>query len=74
MARKNIHADKDIKILELDPKITKVLYDNDIKTIGSLWELNKKKLKEIGFIDSDIKMISIKLQLLGLDLNKRVYS
>lgn len=74
MARKNIHADKDIKILGLDPKISKVLYDNNIKTIGSLWELNKKKLKDMGLIDSDIKMISIKLQLLGLDLNKRVYS
>lgn len=74
MARKNVHADKDIKILELDPKIDAILYDNEIKTIGNLWELNKKRLKELGLTDGDIKVISIKLQLLGLDLNKKVYS
>lgn len=74
MARKNIHADKDIKVLELDPKINKILYGNEIKTVGSLWELNKKKLKEFGLVDSDIKIVSIKLQLLGLDLNKKIYN
>lgn len=74
MAKKNIHADKDIKVLDLDPKVNKVLYDNEINTIGILWELNKKKLKELGLTDSEIKMISIKMQLLGIDLNKRVYN
>ena len=74
MAKKNIHADKDISVLELDPKINKILKDNDIKTIGDLWVLNKKRLKDLGIVDADIKLISIKLQLLGLDLNKKIYS
>lgn len=74
MARKNIHAEKDISVLELDPKLNKILKENNINTIGDLWILNKKKLKEIGIIDLDIKLISIKLQLLGLDLNKKIYN
>lgn len=74
MTKKNIHAEKDISDLELDPKVNKILKDNNINTIGDLWVLNKKKLKEIGIVDSDIKFISIKLQLLGLDLNKKVYN
>lgn len=74
MARKNVHAEKDISILELDPKLNKILKENNINTVGDLWVLNKKKLKEIGIVDLDIKLISIKLQLLGLDLNKKIYN
>ena len=74
MAKKNIHAEKDISVLDLDPKVNKILKGNNINTIGDLWILNKKKLKEIGLVDSDIKFISIKLQLLGLDLNKKIYN
>lgn len=74
MAKKNVHAEKDISVLELDPKVNKILKENNINTIGDLWILNKKKLKEIGIVDSDIKFISIKLQLLGLDLNKKIYN
>lgn len=70
----NIYAEKDIKILELDSDVVKVLLDNDIKTVGDVWVLNRKKLKALGLKDSDIKQVIIKLQLLGLDLNKRMYS
>ena len=70
----NIYADKDIKILELDTDIVKVLLDNEIKTVGDVWVMNRKKLKAIGLKDTDIKQVIIKLQLLGLDLNKRMYS
>lgn len=70
----NIYAEKDIKILELDSDIVKVLLDNEIKTVGDVWVMNRKKLKAIGLKDSDIKQVIIKLQLLGLDLNKRMYS
>ena len=70
----NIYAEKDIKILELDSEVVKVLVDNDIKTVGDVWVLNRKKLKALGLKDSDIKQVIIKLQLLGLDLNKRMYS
>ena len=74
MAKKNVHAEKDISVLELDPKLNKILKGNNINTVGDLWVLNKKKLKEIGIVDLDIKLISIKLQLLGLDLNKKIYN
>ena len=74
MAKKNVHAEKDISVLELDPKLIKILKENNINTVGDLWVLNKKKLKEIGIVDLDIKLISIKLQLLGLDLNKKIYN
>jgi mevalonate kinase len=75
MAKKtNIYAENDIKTMDLDSEVLKILLDNDIKTVGSLWELNRKKLKAMGVKDSDIKQIIIKLQLLGLDLNKRIYS
>lgn len=74
MAKKNVHAEKDISVLELDPKLNKILKENNINTVGDLWVLNKKKLKEIGIVDLDIKFISIKLQLLGLDLNKKIYN
>ena len=75
MAKKtNVYAENDIKTMDLDSEVLKILLDNDIKTVGSLWELNRKKLKAMGVKDSDIKQIIIKLQLLGLDLNKRIYS
>lgn len=75
MAKKtNIYADNDIKTMDLDSEVLNILLENDIKTVGNLWELNRKKLKAMGVKDSDIKQIIIKLQLLGLDLNKRIYS
>ena len=70
----NIYAEKDVKILELESDVLKVLKDNDINTVGDVWVLNRKKLKAMGLKDSDIKQVIIKLQLLGLDLNKRMYS
>lgn len=74
MAKKNIYVDKDIKILDLDKEIEVILRNNNIITIENIWVMNRKKLKELGLKDNDIKQITIKLQLLGLDLNKRIYS
>lgn len=74
MAKKNIYVDKDIKILDLDKEIEEILRKNNIATIENIWVMNRKKLKELGLKDNDIKQVTIKLQLLGLDLNKRIYS
>lgn len=71
---KSVYLENDIKILELDSSVNKILMSNDINKIGDLWVLNRKKLKEFGLKDSDIKTITIKMQLLGLDLNKKIYS
>ncbi len=74
MHKKNIYIEKDIGILDLDKQIVEILKKNEIVTIENLWVLNRKKLKEFGLKDNEIKQITIKLQLLGLDLNKRVYN
>lgn len=74
MLKKNIYVEKNIEILDLDKSIVDLLHKNEIVTIENLWVLNRKKLKEMGLKDNEIKQITIKLQLLGLDLNKRVYS
>lgn len=47
---------------------------NNITSIEKLWEMSRKDLKSIGFTYEEINDIAIKLQLNGLDLNKRVNS
>ena len=74
MQKKNAYIEKNINILDLDKSIVEVFRKNDIVTIEQLWVLNRKKLKELGLKENEIKQITIKLQLLGLDLNKRVYN
>ena len=67
------YLDKKIDILELDKNIINLLINNGINNICDLYVLNRKKLKEFGLSDSNINKISIKLQLLGLDLNGKKY-
>ncbi len=73
MKKINDNLKKDIKILDLDRECLTILKDNRINLIEDLWLLTKKDLKMFGINDKDIKYISIKLQLLGLDLNKKIY-
>ena len=72
--RKNEYVESDIDILELDSDVINLLRDKEINTVGLLWTQTRKSLKTLGLKDSDIKQIIIKLQLLGLDLNKKIYS
>jgi DNA-directed RNA polymerase alpha subunit len=65
--------DKNIKILVLDEEILPVLKNNNIVNIRDLWVLNRKSLKNIKLNDKQINDIIIKLQLIGLDLNKKIY-
>lgn len=69
----NKFLDENVKNLELDQEVIDLLKDNNINLINELWVCNRKKLKELGVKDADIKQIIIKLQLIGLDLNKKVY-
>ena len=62
-----------IDTLKLSKNINKILKENNIIYIKDLWILNRKKLKEIGLIDKEIKEVIISLQLQGLDLNKKIY-
>lgn len=57
--------------LELDKKVLEKLKLNKINSIEKLWELDRKTLKEMNFTYDEINSIAIKLQLEGLDLNKR---
>lgn len=57
--------------LELNDKIFKKLEKNNINSIEKLWNLDRKTLKQLNFSYEEINSIAIKLQLNGLDLNKR---
>lgn len=65
--------EKKINELKLDTNIIKTLNDNNIITIEDLWVLKRINLKEMGLTDSNINQILIKLQLIGIGLNKKSY-
>ena len=64
---------KDIMSLDLDDKIIDKLKNNNILIVEDLWKLKRIELKQFGIKDSEINKISIKLELLGIGLNKKVY-
>lgn len=57
--------------LNLDKSIINKLLNNNIESLDKLWTLNRKKLKELNFNYNEINAIAIKLQLNGLDFNKK---
>lgn len=65
--------DSDIEILRLDTSLKNKLKIININKVKDLWMLNSTYLKNNKFIYSDISLIRVKLQLIGLDLNKKVY-
>lgn len=69
----NLNVDESIKKLGLDVSIINKLEENNIKTINDLWCLKRKELKIMNFNTSEINHIIIKMQLCGLDLNKKMY-
>ena len=71
--RKLSVLEKNINILELDNSIADKLKDLNIIKISDLWECKLSFLKESNFDNSEINQIRIKLQLKGIDLNKKVY-
>lgn len=64
---------KDLVQLGLDKNIVLKLEDKLIFNVYDLWIKTRKDLKELNFLDSEINHIRIKLQLSGLDLNKKTY-
>ena len=70
---KNKILEKDLTYLKLDSKIIEVLNNNNINNINDLWGLTRKDLKNLKISDKYIHNIIVKLQLNGLDLNKRKY-
>lgn len=62
-----------IDSLEMSPKLKEKLKNKGLNVIKDIWVLKRKDLKEMGFVDSEIKSIIISLQLQGLDLNMKIY-
>jgi hypothetical protein len=58
--------------LDLNEEVSNILEENNISKIKDLCCLSKANLKGFGIDDSDIKHLAIKLQLNGLDLNKKI--
>jgi len=69
----NYSLNTSIEKLEIDTDIIKKLNKYNIYEIKDLWNLKRKNLKEIGLTDTEIKHITIKLQLNSIDLNKKIY-
>ena len=65
--------EKNITELGLNSKITNKLKEKDILKIKDLWKMERKELKQNGFLNSEISQIIIKLQLHAIDLNKKIY-
>ena len=65
--------EKKIDVLGLDDSVTKKIKDIDIKLVKDLWQCKLVFLKNNNFTSKEINQIRIKLQLKGIDLNKKVY-
>ena len=71
--RKLSILEKNISVLDLDSSIEKKLSNLNIVKINDLWECKLIFLKNNNFNNTEINQIRIKLQLKGIDLNKKVY-
>lgn len=65
--------EKKIEVLDLEDSITNKLKSLDINLVNDLWQCKLVFLKNNNFTSREINQIRIKLQLKGIDLNKKVY-
>lgn len=68
-----INVNEKINKLGIDDSIIKVFNSRDIITINDLWSLKRKDLKDMNFSGEQINHIIIKMQLNGIDLNRKKY-
>ena len=64
---------KKIDYLHLNDGILEKLNNNNILTVEDLWNTNRHILKDYSLKDTEIKEVIIKLQLIGMDLNRKKY-
>lgn len=62
-----------IEKLDIKTNIISKLKLHNILSVKDIWYLKRKDLKNFDLNDSEINQIIIKLQLNGIDLNKKVY-
>lgn len=67
------HVVEKIEKLDLDNDIELILKSNNVNTMQEVWKFKRNELKNMGLKDSQINHIIIKMQLKGLDLNKKMY-
>lgn len=68
-----IDVSEEISKLGIDDSIISIFKSKDINTIAELWSLKRKDLKEMNFSSDQINHIIIKMQLKGMDLNRKKY-
>lgn len=71
---KNKILNSDISVLGLDSGTEGKLRTNELNIVNEIWVLGRKELKNLMLSDSEINQIIIKLQLNGVDLNRKVYT
>lgn len=59
--------------LKLTNDILNKMNKSNIRSIEDVWILKRTDLKQMGFSNEEINLIIIELELLGLDLNKKIY-
>lgn len=71
-----IRTDLTINInnLDLRANIKEILMAHGVHNVKDLWEESRKSLKSYGLSDQNLNDIIIQLQLMSLDLNKKVYN
>ena len=71
---KEVVFNDSIDKLEISGELLVNLFNNGICLIKDLWNLSRKDLKKMNFSDGDINQIMIKMQLHGIDLNRKIYN
>ena len=62
-----------IKELDLEYTTLNKLLSNNVNTVKDLWKLKRSDLKDFDLNNDEVNQIIIKMQLYGIDLNKKVY-
>lgn len=70
---RRIDVNEKISKLGIDDDVIDIFSSKNINTINDLWCLKRKDLKEMNFSSEQINHIIIKMQLNGIDLNKKKY-
>lgn len=65
---------KNVDILMLSDNVINKLKLNNINKLEDIWLLDRNDLKKLDLSIEDIRETRVKLQLNGLDLNKKIYN
>lgn len=68
-----VNLNDNINSLNLNKDIINKLYIHKVYLIKELWQTTRSELRTFELTNKDISEVVIRLQLLGLDLNKKLY-